>query len=1216
MVRNYFLALVVIFLFVGHLNLFSQIVKTQIPPDFKVDTRIDNMGYWRQCAEWGLVPVEPYAPVPPAKYTGSKLILKGVRILDSPDVCTTNEPSNSTQSENSIVVNPNIGDQLVNSNNSTPQPSNGTVKGADALKSLDAGATWSGTVEGAGGSNSGDPAAVIDLNGRWFIGYIDNGNGQSVSYSDDNGATWTVKKVANGSFSNVLDKNHLWVDISPSSPYKNNLYNGWMSSDNIFVSRSITNGTVWTTPVNISSATSAGSHNQGINFKCGPDGEVYAAWAVYDSWPADEKAIGFAKSLNGGETWQPAIRALNNIRGIRNTGVSQNMRTNSFPVMAVDLSNSPYRGTIYIVWTNTGVPGINTGSGSSVYLIKSTDKGTTWSAPKRINSDSTTGKHHYLPWISCDQVTGYVSIVFYDNRNCASNEAEAWMAFSTNGGATFEDLKVSDVKFTPSPIPNMASKYMGDYLAIDSYNGKTFPCWTDTRSGHCLTYVSPIDILVPTPNVENIAQTLNDTTYGNGNGLMDFGETELIGLKMKNTGTGAADSVTVELSCDNPYISIIDNTENYGSFDPDQSKYIHNGYQFKVSDSIANHELVTFQVKATDKNDSVTWSSFQLMSQAPDVSILGMTVIDAAPGGNNNGRLDPGETAIISITTKNQGIWDAEQVVSNLMSMNGYVTVGSPVYNIGILHAGETVQANFTVNVHTLAPIGSVALLHNLATSKFRQTEREFSARIGLIIEDWETGNFLKFPWQFTNGSKPWTIDPIVKYEKLYSSKTGLIGDNESTGISVNYNVAINDSISFYKRVSTQPIKDILKFYIDDMMVGMWSNFLDTTFRRVAYPVMAGPHTFKWIYEKNGTVASGDDAGWIDYIVFPPQYKPAVYTGGDGEVCAGDTYQLHGMAYSYDSVLWVTAGDGTFNDVTLLNAVYTPGNQDIINGSVLLSLTAFAKNMADTTNTMTLTIAQAPVVNAGQDQQVCKGSNFSTISAIASNYNEVEWSTSGDGTFGNSTSLHTTYYPGSGDLSNGAASLTLTVHGNQACPSVTDQIGLQFIPSPVVELGRDTVLCAGQSIILNASTPDASGFLWTPSNKTTASITVDSAGIGLSSKVIGVRVTGQNGCITHDSLRVGFKVCGGIDEPAGVVVSIYPNPTNGVLTIALSSTKPVVFDADIQSSVGQVVRSQPGFINGTQQTRSLDLMTLPSGTYILKLYGESGTISRKFIIKK
>ena len=1189
--------------------------KVVFPPNYEVDTRIDNMGYWQRCAAAGLVPVQPFAPVPPARYTGSKVMMRGVSVIDSPDVLVTVEPSNSTQSENSIVINPNDKNMLLNSNNSTPQPSNGTVKGADALKTLDAGATWSGTVEGAGGSNSGDPAAVIDLNGRWFVGYIDNASGQSVSYSDNQGATWTVSKVATGSAFNMLDKNHLWVDISPSSPYKGYLYNGWMTSNNIYVSHSVTNGATWSSSVNISAATAAGSHNQGINFKCGPDGEAYAAWAVYDSWPSDEKAIGFNKSLDGGATWGTAVRALNNIKGIRTIGVSQNMRTNSFPSMAVDLSNSPYRGTIYIVWTNTGVPGINVGPGSSCYLIKSTDKGATWSTPMRINSDSTAGKHHYLPWITCDQANGYVSVVFYDNRNCSSAEAEAWMAYSTDGGNTFADLKVSDVAFTPSPIPNMATKYMGDYLAIAAWDGITYPCWTDTRSGHCLTYVSPIEILVPQSSIQYTENILNDTTYGNGNGLMDYGETELIGLKMKNAGNAVADAVSVHLSCDNPYITMLDSIQDYGHFEIGQERYIHNGFKFKVNDSIPNNMPVMFTVKAINQLDSVTWSTFQLTSHAPDVSIVSMAIDDIQPGGNNNGRLDPGEEATIMITTKNYGIWNAENVVSTLSSLNAYVSVGLPTFNIGTLHAGETVIASFPVTVNSGAAIGSAARLRNVATSKYRVTEKIFNAKIGLIVEDWETGNFTKFPWQFTNSAKPWTIDPVIRYEKLYSSRSGVIADNESTGIFVQYNASMDDSISFFRRISSQPIKDNLKFYIDDAMVGMWSNFTDTTFKRFAFPVMQGPHTFKWVYEKNNATSSGLDATWTDFIVFPPQYRTTASAGGDNEVCSGNSFQLHGMADSYDSVRWSTAGTGTFSNMVILDPMYTPSAQDINDGMVRLLLTAYGQSSADT-NSMMLMIFTAPSANAGGNASVCKGQSYTLANASAVAFNQLHWSTKGDGTFSNQAILKPVYTPGPQDILGGSVKLLLYATGSNACPQATDSLILSVHSLPLVDIGKDTAACANTAVVLNATNPNATAYLWLPSMKTTPTISVDSAGIGLHSKKISVNVTDQNGCVGKDSVMVSFKVCGGVDELAGVSVQVFPNPSGGIFTLELKTMKLEKLNVTIISQSGETVFTRSNLeVSGTGSEK-IDVSSLSQGTYLLQVSNGSGKLLRKIVIRK
>ncbi|MEI7726912.1 MAG: T9SS type A sorting domain-containing protein, partial [Bacteroidota bacterium] len=796
-----------------------------------------------------------------------------------------------------------------------------------------------------------------------------------------------------------------------------------------------------------------------------------------------------------------------------------------------------------------------------------------------------------------------------------ATEAEAWMAYSTDGGNTFTDMKVSDVVFTPSPIPNMATKYMGDYLGITAYAGKTFPCWTDTRSGHCLTYVSPIDIIVPQASIENTANVLNDSTYGNDNGLMDYGETELIGLKMKNTGNAVADAVSVHLSCDNPYITMLDSIKDYGHFEVDQEKYIADGYKFKVNDSIQNNTQVMFTVKAIDQKDSVTWSTFQITAHAPDVSILDMTISDPPPGGNGNGRLDPGEEATLMITTKNFGIWNAENVVSTLASMNTYVTIGAPTYNIGTLHAGETVIASFPVLVNSGAAIGSAAQMHNTATSKYRVTDKIFNVKIGLIVEDWETGNFNKFPWQFTNTAKPWTIDPVIKYEGNYSARSGVITDNESSGLFIEYNVSMDDSISFFRRVSTQPIKDVLKFYIDDAVVGLWSNFTDTTFRRYAYPVMAGPHTFKWVYEKNNATSMGLDAAWTDFIVFPPRYRTTASAGGDADICAGDIYQLHGMADSFDSVSWSTNGTGVFSNTTILDPVYTPSPQDIMDGMVRLKLTAHGFNSIDT-NSMMLMIYITPTASAGGNGSVCNGMAYPLTGATANAYNSLHWESKGDGAFDNATILNPIYTPGVQDKLAGSVKLKFNAIGSSSCPLASDSLLLTIHALPQIDLGKDTMTCANAVVVLNATHPNASSYLWLPSQKTTPTITVDSAGIGLHSSNIRVIVTDQNGCVGKDSVMVSFKVCGGIDELAGVSVQVFPNPNSGIFTLEVKTMKQEKLDVTILTPTGETVYTRRGIMVSGVSSEKIDISRLSQGTYMLQVSNGTGSILRKIIVQK
>ena len=64
--------------------------------------------------------------------------------------------------------------------------------------------------------------------------------------------------------------------------------------------------------------------------------------------------------------------------------------------------------------------------------------------------------------------------------------------------------------------------------------------------------------------------------------------------------------------------------------------------------------------------------------------------------------------------------------------------------------------------------------------------------------------------------------------------------------------------------------------------------------------------------------------------------------GSDTLICVDETLQLNPVATNVDSLLWTTSGDGTFNNDTILNPMYTPGPQDISNGEVTLSLYAAA----------------------------------------------------------------------------------------------------------------------------------------------------------------------------------------------------------------------------------------------------------------------------------
>jgi len=209
---------------------------------------------------------------------------------------------------------------------------------------------------------------------------------------------------------------------------------------------------------------------------------------------------------------------------------------------------------------------------------------------------------------------------------------------------------------------------------------------------------------------------------------------------------------------------------------------------------------------------------------------------------------------------------------------------------------------------------------------------------------------------------------------------------------------------------------------------------------------------------------------------------PIVSAGVDDSICEGEVF-IPVTAYGgyYNSLLWTTSGSGSFSNPSILNPVYTPGNEDIINGGVTLTLTAFGSvPCGSTSDVMTLSIFRAPVAVAGPDDATCMQIPFTVTGASAQQYDSIYWTHTGTGVLSGANTLVPTYTPAPNE--SGVVTLTLHATGNAPCGNADDSMDLTIFGAPTVFAGNDASSCNQDSFMLSEATAtNALSLIWNTS---------------------------------------------------------------------------------------------------------------------------------------
>jgi hypothetical protein len=396
------------------------------------------------------------------------------------------EPNAIHPAEVTIAINPKNPDNMIAASFQTglpPKPRAGSYH----YVTFDGGKTWA-TVPTPDPKNlvQGDDVVVFSNDGIAYHVHLSfDGirlarpqraeNGMIVNVSKDGGKTWTDGTPAINHINTVIpfeDKPGIVVDNAAGSRWKGNVYLAWTRFDEygsanpadhsqIYFSRSTDHGQTFSMPFQISDTggdcLDSDNTVEGAVPAVGPKGEVYIVWA-------GPLGLVFDRSLDGGVTFGKD-KVIGKIPGGWDFGVDGLDRANGMPNTAVDLSNGPNKGTLYVNWIDArnGDP--------DVFVMSSRDGGDSWSQPVRVNDDKLkNGKEQFFTWMSVDPVDGSVIVVFFDRRDTSGAMTGVTLARSTDGGRTFVNRKIDIKPFAPNP-----RVFFGDYSSISAYGGRVVP---------------------------------------------------------------------------------------------------------------------------------------------------------------------------------------------------------------------------------------------------------------------------------------------------------------------------------------------------------------------------------------------------------------------------------------------------------------------------------------------------------------------------------------------------------------------------------------------------------------------------------------------------------------------------------------------------------------------------------------------------------------------
>lgn len=300
-------------------------------------------------------------------------------------------------------------------------------------------------------------------------------------------------------------------------------------------------------------------------------GNVYVVWSRQPSAYALNTM--FARSLDNGVTFQ-AAKSLRTSDFTFPDQIPGNDRIHSFPWLAVDNSTGPYKGSVYVAYSDN-----NSKDGADIAFQKSTNGGSTFSGAIYLDRAPGADRSQWFPTMSVDKSTGRLNVMWDDQGvDKTGDRMEMTWVHSDSGGASFSRPQPLTARpFHAGYGNNTGQPNIGDYNQIKSQGGEVFASMAITPESLPFTEGLPAtsmtwpDTVVVRSKTDRLAVALGTVTFNDARNTHQLyaGATAAFNFPLLNYTTNSHDSraaftnVKATLSTSTPGVTMIVGATDY-----------------------------------------------------------------------------------------------------------------------------------------------------------------------------------------------------------------------------------------------------------------------------------------------------------------------------------------------------------------------------------------------------------------------------------------------------------------------------------------------------------------------------------------------------------------------------------------------------------------------------------------------------------------------------